>query len=151
MLLSTSGEERCVTTLKRLCSRLVLRLPSTDSVLPTIPWIHWNPFCRWSLATQLLRKACYIVYKIWNIVLMLYPHNIHLCIDVKTKKEWQEKKRSTWPLESFLSFHLDHWHEWFHTGFIRTKFPYFYISFFWCCVCLLFYQFCFVLCHIFWF
>ena len=38
------------------------------------------------------------------------------CIAMK-----QRDQKSTWLLESFLSFHLDHWYEWFHTGFIRTK------------------------------
>ena len=42
----------------------VLRLPSTDSVVSTIPWIHWNPLGHWSFATQLLRKPFYIVHKI---------------------------------------------------------------------------------------
>ena len=98
-----------------------------NSLKPTLP-----PKCRYSV----VKKA--ILYCTQN---MKYssdntPTIYFYALPWKLKKEWQEKKRPTWLLESFLPFHLDHWHEWFHTGFVRTKwswqFPYFHISFFGC-------------------
>ena len=136
---------------------------------------HWfsstnNPLN--SLKLPLPLKPCYSVVKksiLYCTQYMKYStdntRTMYIYVLLwKLKKNSRNKKRSTWQLESFLSFHLDtrNWHEWFHTGLKRTKIMimavplinYFHISFFvvyCCCVCLLFYQLCSVLYHIFWF